>query len=101
MKIARVQYTAKEDFVETNKQNINAVMEELRALNNPNVKYSTYLLEDGRTFMHFAVGTDEEAVKVIGQLESFKQFRAELAEGAEAKPQAQNAELVGSSFDWF
>ena len=35
MKAAKVQYTVKEDFAETNKNNIAQVMSGLRKLNNP------------------------------------------------------------------
>ena len=54
MKIIRVQYTVKPEYAEQNKMNIAQVMKDLRALNNPNTKYASYLEEDGVTFMHFA-----------------------------------------------
>ena len=53
MKIIRVIYTVRPEFVERNKANINRVMEDLRALGNPNTKYASYLDEDGVTFYAF------------------------------------------------
>jgi hypothetical protein len=51
MKITRVQYTVQADFGEENRRNIAAVMHELRSLDNTDLKYATYLLDDGKTLM--------------------------------------------------
>ena len=47
MKIIRVNYTVKPEYVGQNKANIKQVMQDLRALNNPNTKYASYLEENG------------------------------------------------------
>ena len=102
MKIVRVQYTAKESYVEKNRENITRVMDELRNLNNPGIKYSVYLMNDGRSFMHLAIFENDEGQKTLNSLESFKQFGAELkANGLDTPPVAENPALVGSSFDIF
>ena len=61
MKITRIQYTVSAEFAETNKKNIVKVMEELKAANHPEIHYSAYVLEDGRSFMHYVVFSDQEA----------------------------------------
>ncbi len=99
MKTVKVEYTVKESYVETNKANIGAVMAELRSLGDVGVKYSVFLKEDGRTFMHMATTRDEEARKVISSLESFKRFREQLQAGAETNPAQQDLVIVDSSFD--
>ena len=100
MKIMRIQYTASLAFAETNKKNIATVMSDLRVLNNPDIRYSSYIFEDGKTFMHFVVFKDEEANKALGNLESFKKFQAELkASGLEIPPKVENLTLVGSSYN--
>ena len=43
MKVTRVQYTVRGDFVAENKSNIEAVMRELRALGRADVQYAVYL----------------------------------------------------------
>ena len=98
MKVVKVQYTVKENYVETNKANIAAVMAELRSLEDTGVKYAVFLREDGRTFMHLAATRDEEASKVIPGLESFRKFREQLQAGAETKPAQEKLVLVDSSF---
>ena len=61
MKVTRVQYTVRSEFVEENKQNIEAVMRELRALGNNDVRYAVYLHDDGKTFMHLVHQNTAEA----------------------------------------
>jgi hypothetical protein len=101
-KIVRVQYTTKPDYVVRNKKNIAKVMNDLREINNPGIKYGAYLLEDQKTFMHFTQFQTEEAYKVLNSLESFKKFQEELkASGLEVAPKAENLSLVASSYDFF
>jgi len=98
----KVQYTVKEAYVETNKQNIRRVMAELRELNYPGLKYSSFLLDDGKTFVHFAMYADEEAKSVVGHLDSFKQFQQELKESQpDVPPKADDLSLVASAYDIF
>jgi len=74
MKIIWVQYTAKQEFAAKNKENIAKVMSDLREINNPGIKYAAYLLPDEKTFMHFAQFENDEAHKVLMELESFISF---------------------------
>jgi hypothetical protein len=102
IKIVRVQYTTKQEYAAKNTKNIEKVMNDLREINNPGIKYGTYLLEDKKTFMHFAIFKNEDANKVLMDLESFKQFQAELKESVpEVAPKAENLSLVASSYDFF
>ena len=65
MKVVRVSYTVKPEYVAQNKANIAQVMDDLKAMNNPGAKYASYLEEDGVTFMHFAQYPDEETAKLL------------------------------------
>jgi hypothetical protein len=102
MKIVRVQYTIRAEYVAQNSKNINAIVTELKALNHPGIKYSTYLLPDGKTFMHFDQFEDEAAHELLQGLESFKIFAAELdANGFEHEPRLELLSLVGSTETFF
>jgi hypothetical protein len=102
MKIVRVQYTTTQEYAATNKENIKQVADELKKLNHPGIKYSAYLLPDGKTFMHFDLLENEEAHQVVTALESFKKFSAELwASGLEAEPKLERLSLVASTEDYF
>ena len=102
MKIVRVQYTTTQEYVSTNKENIRQVVNELNTINHPGIKYSTYLLPDGKTFMHFDQFENEEAHEILTALNSFKKFADELeASELEAEPKLELLTLVASTEDFF
>ena len=99
MRAVKVEYTVKPEFVETNKANIQKVMDELREKGSPGVLYSTYLKEDGVSFVHFSIHKDEE--NIITSLPAFIAFSTQLkAEGlAGDAPRALQLQMVAKSFD--
>jgi hypothetical protein len=102
MKIVRVQYTTSKEFSPINQANIRRVVEELKALNHPGIKYSTYLLPDGKTFMHFDQFENEEAHQVLQSLASFKKFDDDLwASKLEVEPVLELPSLVASTESFF
>jgi hypothetical protein len=101
MKVIRVQYTVQPDYAEQNKQNIEAVMQEVRQLANPDFKYATYVLEDGKTFMHLAYRATSDVEHLPTSLESFKQYQTQLQNHLEVPPKNETLNLVQSSYDLF
>ena len=98
----RVRYTVKPTYVEHNKENIQQVMNDLKALGNPNTKYMSFLEEDGKTFMHFAMYPDQETADLLNTLSSFAKFRKELKESEpEIAPQLENLSMVGAGYNVF
>jgi quinol monooxygenase YgiN len=102
MKSVKVQYTVKTEYATTNKANIRQVMSDLRELANPGIKYSAFVLEDGKTFLHFGMYSDQEALDVVNNLPSFQSFREQLkASSPEVPPKGEDLNLVDSSFEIF
>jgi hypothetical protein len=102
MKIVRVQYTTTQAYSDTNKINIQRVVDELKQINHPGIKYSCFILDDGKTFMHFDQFENEAAHEVLQGLESFKKFAAGLwASGLEVEPKLELPSLVASSEKFF
>jgi hypothetical protein len=102
MKIVRVNYTTTAAFAARNQANIAGIVHELKALNHPGIKYSTYLLPDGKSFMHFDQFENEEAHQLLTSLESFKKFERELwANGFEVEPVLELLSLVASTESFF
>jgi len=99
MRTIKVEYKVRPDYVETNKQNIKNVMKELRGLGDVGVQYSTHIKDDGQSFVHIVMQRDEAAAKVLGSLDSFKTFQAQLKGGVEIAPKAEELPLVEKSFD--
>jgi hypothetical protein len=102
MKIVRVNYTLPAEFVGQNQANIAGIVQELKALNHPGIKYSAYLLPDGKSFMHFDQLENEEAHQLVISLASFKKFEQELwANGFEVEPVLEILSLVASTESFF
>ncbi len=102
MKIVRVQYTTTAEFAPLNQVNIAGIVAELKQLGHPGIKYTCWLLPDGKTFMHFDQLENEEAHQVLTSLDSFKKFDADLwASNLEAEPQLELLSLVASTEEYF
>jgi quinol monooxygenase YgiN len=98
MKIVRVIYTTRPEYAAANQANIASIVEELRALDHPGIKYGCYLLPDGKTFLHFDQFENEDAHEVLTALESFKKFAAELeASSPEVEPKLELLSLVAAT----
>jgi hypothetical protein len=102
MKIVKVTYTTKPEYVEHNQSNIKKVMADMQAINNPGINYNSCLGADGISFIHTAFFNSEEDEQVLMKLPSFIQFQQELrANGLEAPPKQELLTLVGSSTNIF
>jgi hypothetical protein len=76
-------------------------MRELRALDNTHIHYASYVLDDGKTFMHLVHHQSNDGSDLPTSLDSFKHFQAELQGHFEVSPKAETLELVGSSSEMF
>jgi hypothetical protein len=102
MKIVKVTYAAKPEFVAQNQENIRAVMNDLRQADHPGINYFSCLGADGKTFTHTAFFTSDEDQKLLNELPAFLHFQQELkANGLETPPQLELLTLVGSSKEIF
>ncbi len=98
MKIIRVTYTAKPEYVEQNQENIRNVMAELQKLNHAGINYNCCLGPDGKSFTHTAFFNTDEDNKMLLNLPAFQHFQEQLkAHGLETPPKQEMLSLVGSS----
>ena len=101
MKIIRVEYTVKPEFVEENKSNINKVMDEVKAKNIKGFKYWSQLAEDGTSFMHISI-SEEGVESPLNQMQSFADFRMALKASCPINsPKSTEFSLVGAGFEMF
>lgn len=98
MKIVKVIYTTKLEYVEQNKINIKNVMDDLQKLNYTGMNYNSCLSADGKTFIHTAFYKSEDDQKLLNELPSFKYFQEQLKlSGLESPPKQELLTLVGTS----
>lgn len=101
MKVVKVEYTVKSEYTKSNSENIARVMADVKQHSNE-IRYSTFLRDDNKSFVHFAILKNEEANKLLNNLESFKTFQSELkASIPEVPPKLENLSLVASSYEFF
>jgi hypothetical protein len=102
MKIIKVTYTVKPDFVPKNQENVKAFIEDLSKIDNSGLRYFAFLGGDGKTFNHFAIYEKDEAQKLLFDLPSFQFFQKERdGSGLEVSPQIEELTLVASSVNIF
>lgn len=94
MKTIVVRYRVKPDAGEANTELVRAVFAELADTDPGGVRYATFRLEDGQTFVH--VAQVEGPANPLPETTAFKQFQAELADRCEEPPVAMEADVVGS-----
>jgi len=99
MKALRVRYTVKREFVAQNRENIAAVMAELRTKGDVGCKYTSFVEPDGQTFVHVVVARDEATLGIVPTLEAFKAFQAALRPNLEVPPNTEHWDVVGSSYE--
>jgi len=102
MKAIKIQYTVRQEFAAKNGENIVRVMEALRQLNNNDIKYSSFLTADQKSFVHFVIVKNDEANNILTGLAAFKTFQAALKDSEpEIPPTVEKLFLIGSSYDFF
>lgn len=102
MKIVKVTYTAKEEYVEQNQHNIRNVMADLQKLNHRGINYNTCLGADGKSFTHTAFFESDADEKILLTLPAFKYFQEQLqANGLVSPPKQELLSLVGTSKEIF
>lgn len=79
MKTIMVRYTTSEAQADTNEALVRAVFDELRATLPGGLRYATYRLPDGVTFLHLASVESPDA-NPLTTLPAFKAFQKQLKE---------------------
>ncbi len=100
MKAVRVKYVVQTEFAEQNKKNIRRVMDKLKEDPIEGMLYSSYVLEDGQTFLHINMAKDGETLNKLNDLKEFQEFRSALKESAPiSPPKSLDLNLVGANFE--
>ena len=96
MKRTMVRYTVKPDQVEENERRVKAVYEQLARDKPAGIRYATFKLPDGVTFVHVASVETADGANPLFALDAFKQFSATVKERCVEPPVATELHEVGS-----
>lgn len=88
-----VRYRVKLDKVEENEELVRGVYAELAASRPEGLRYATFKLPDGVTFVHLAEHDEDNP---LPKLESFKAFQAGLGERCDEPPAPARLDEIGS-----
>jgi len=99
MKAVKVEYKVKPEFAEQNQANIKKVMEVLKANPIEGLQYSSFMLDDGQTFVHFNMCKDAETMAKLNDVKEFTAFRKALKDSEPiVSPEGETLNMVGASF---
>jgi hypothetical protein len=89
-----VRYKVKAGHVRENEELVRAVYQELEQTQPAGLRYSTFKLDDGHTFIHLA--ETEDGHRPLPELEAFQRFQASIQERCDEPPTAGRLERIGS-----
>jgi hypothetical protein len=91
-----VRYKVKPDRAAENVELVRAVYDELERSNPTGLRYATFQLDDGVSFVHVAVHETDSARSPLTALAAFKEFQREIEERCEEQPKVTAMREVGS-----
>jgi len=96
MKRMMVRYKVKADRVAENERYITSVFEQLKREQPPGLRYASFKLDDGVSFMHIVSVETADGSNPLRELPAFKAFTAEISDRCEAPPVTADLQEIGS-----
>jgi len=91
-----IRYKTKPEKADENQRLVEGVYAELAAKDPGGLRYATFRLEDGVTFIHIFMTDPDDAPNTMGNIAAFAEFQRGLPERCVEQPAAQGATVVGS-----
>jgi hypothetical protein len=91
-----VRYRVKPERVEENQRLVARVYAELAETAPEGLRYATFRLDDGVSFVHIASVTTEDGSNPLRAIPAFVEFARDIAERCDEPPVVQDSQLVGS-----
>jgi hypothetical protein len=96
MKRIMVRYKVKADRAEENKQLIKTVFEELAAKQPGGIRYASFVLPDGVSFVHIASIETADGINPLGMTAAFPLFSKDIKDRCEELPVVVDLNEMGS-----
>ena len=91
-----VRYKVKKHKAEENINYINHVFEALKQAGPAGLRYASFVLEDGLSFVHIASIETEDGSNPLAGLAEFQAFVADIGSRCDEPPQPTPVETIGS-----
>jgi quinol monooxygenase YgiN len=96
MRQVMVRYRVKPERVDENEELVRAVYAELHQRDKGGLRYVTFRLEDGVTFVHVAREEDSDRRESLTGLPAFKKFIENIADRCDEPPDLSELREIGS-----
>ena len=96
MRRVMVRYRVKPDQAAANEELVRAVYEELERTRPAGLRYATFRLEDGVSFIHLASTETEDGHNPLSEVEAFKRFQEGIRDRCDEAPVATELREIGS-----
>jgi hypothetical protein len=95
MKHVMVRYRVKPERAAENEELVRAVYAELRRTRPDGLRYATYRLDDGVSFVHVA-SQSSDGVNPLEELDTFQRFQKDIADRCHEQPELTELHEIGS-----
>jgi len=96
MKHVIVRYKVKPERAGENEELIGAVYAELHQTRPAGLRYATFQLDDGVSFVHLAANDTEDGSSPLTEVQAFKRFQENINDRCEEGPIASSVREIGS-----
>lgn len=96
MGVTVVRYRCKPDRADENQELVEKVFAELDASAPAGLRYASFRLADGVSFLHVAAVETDDGTNPLTQTPAFREFVREIGDRCDEGPVASDATLVGS-----
>jgi hypothetical protein len=96
MKQVMVRYKVKPDRVAENEQLVRAVYDELHRTEPAGLRYATFRLADGVSFLHLSTTETEDGRNPLTEVEAFARFQEAIRERCDEPPVVTELHAIGS-----
>jgi hypothetical protein len=96
MRQVMVRYTVKPDRVEENEALVRAVYDELHRTATPGLRYATFRLADGVSFVHLSATETDDGRNPLLDLQAFARFQEAIGERCDQPPVVTELQEIGS-----
>lgn len=96
MKTVVVRYQTKPDQADENARLVERVFEELNEHDPGDLRYATFRLADGVSFVHIASIETDDGSNPLFETSAFAEFQREIEDRCAEQPSSQPATVVGS-----
>jgi hypothetical protein len=91
-----VRYKVKPDRVAENEELVRAVYEELHRTKPAGLRYATFKLDDGVSFVHLASVESEKGDNPLSKVQAFHEFQKGIDDRTDERPVVTGLEAIGS-----